>query len=99
MWRTVRAPGAVHIPMRQLSTSADQLPAGLRLTAPGESAGMHPTEPARQPDPRGLGGIRELSDRVAGSPGPKNYKWPPAGECDARHAPPDGYALCVSRPR
>ena len=28
-WRTVRAPGALHIPMRELSTSADQLPAGL----------------------------------------------------------------------
>ena len=26
-WRTVRAPVALHIPMRQLSTSADQLPA------------------------------------------------------------------------
>jgi rhodanese-related sulfurtransferase len=26
-WRTVRAPNALHIPMRQLSISADQLPA------------------------------------------------------------------------
>ena len=25
-WRTVRAPEALHIPMRQLSTSTDQLP-------------------------------------------------------------------------
>ena len=27
-WRVVRAPGALHIPMRQLSTSADRLPTG-----------------------------------------------------------------------
>lgn len=27
-WTTVRAPGALHIPMRQLSTSAQRLPAG-----------------------------------------------------------------------
>lgn len=27
-WRQVRAPGALHIPMRQLSTSVDRLPTG-----------------------------------------------------------------------
>ena len=31
-WTAVRAPGALHIPMRQLSTSAHRLPAG-RLIA------------------------------------------------------------------